>query len=327
MTLSPRAWTPPQVPDATPLFHYTSPQGLVGIMTHRELWATEASGLNDLSEFTRGLRYLVRWMREQDDPIAGEVVEIATDTEHWAQRKPSEVFILSASLDGDDAGQWRMYGGKQIGYAIELDTSLPLGVVSGQPESTRPTRGLYFTFGNESTVAPWCYVAYTKKEKATLLRSLLEWAHLAADHREARVSHLRSIKTDDPDRISDELGDVGYEYADSVRSAVGLAAALMKPRGFRGEREVRAVATAEWTERHATFRATDHGVVRHLRLAVGDGSSSVIEDRSDRRLPVRGLTVGPTPYFELGRDTLQALCASAGLDSIKIRSSRIPLRV
>ncbi|WP_282944437.1 DUF2971 domain-containing protein [Cellulomonas endometrii] len=329
MTRTTSAWTPPPAPFGVPVYHYTDAAGLIGIMTNRELWATEATGLNDLSEFQEGLRYLRKWMRRTGGKMTERILSMLEDDDgFWAPSKPSEVFVLSASLDRDDAAQWRLYGGGRAGYSIELDPSVPLGVISGDssPSSDDPVL-TFFNIGGVATVAPWCRVAYTKSEKEEMLQSLLTWARADDEATDERIVQMQSHGAADH-----FIEDESYEADDRLRTAMGTAAALIKPKGFRSEREVRAVATAPLLSLHTRFRPTEHGIVRYLRLAASDGTTALIKDRTtgrhpDRTLPARGVTVGPTPYFEYGRDTVTALCKQAGIDAPRVRASKVPLRV
>ncbi|WP_169165058.1 DUF2971 domain-containing protein [Cellulomonas taurus] len=327
MSQSTSAWTPPLAPADAPVYHYTTAVGLIGIMTNRELWATEASGLNDISEFRDGLTYLGTWMRETGGPMTGRILSMLKEDGYWAPSRPSEVFVLSATLDRDDAAQWRLYGGRQAGYAVELDPAVPLGVISGDSSEPKESRFSMFNLGGESTVAPWCRVAYTTASKNKMLQSLLDWAR--DDDRAFRV-RSRSMKR--RGASEDFISDEAFLADERLKTAIGTAAALIKPEGFRSEREVRAVASVGVPQLHTRFRATEYGIVRYLRLAAGEGSNVVVKDtqvdgRPKRRLPAQGVVVGPTPYFEQGRDTVVELCKVGGIDEPRVEHSIVPLRV
>lgn len=323
------AWIAPQLDPGTSVYHYTSPVGLVGIMTSRELWATEASGLNDLSEVKLGRRRIRKYLSATLEADPSDVVKMLNEVARREafDREYVPWFILSASLERDDAAQWRLYTGARAGFAVHLDTSVPLQVIAG--DGRKPHR--YKTMGDASFVARWYKVAYTRKQQSLMLDDLLAWARRRYAEAEADWA---AAGPDADDRLADVAGDLRLDLA----AALDLASALIKPRSFRGEREVRAVAAVALQNLHVSFRANDHGVVRYLRLAgapPGEDASRVMEDKHDgrgapmRTLPVIGVTIGPTPYFKRARRTVEALLLRAGLkpdESFPIKKSKVPLR-
>jgi hypothetical protein len=125
------------------IFHYTTPAGLLGLVTGRELWATEASGMNDVSEVRQGWDFTRAWLADQDpeDALIRELLRVAqigdnTQGQHPAQTRDG-IFMCCASLRGDDANQWRLYAGSARGYAVELDPRVPLTTIvdGGRPRS------------------------------------------------------------------------------------------------------------------------------------------------------------------------------------------------
>lgn len=331
-----RPWSPPELDRGATVYHYTTPDGLVGMMTQRVLWATEVGGLNDLSEITAGRKLIhdrARWlqhrMRRHGSSDSRFDALLAATAAQPDDRPPLRTYVLCASLEQDDAAQWRLYGGRRAGYAVHIDTSIPLQVVSSAPPVGEVDA---FFFPDTVSVARWYRVCYTDEEKVHLLRSLFEWVS-------TRYSELVDeivTATDEESRDHNEQADDAY--TEDVRAACDLAAALIKPPGFSGEREVRAIAVADRPDLHASFRGGEHGVVQHLRLAAArDGRSHrrVMEDRTidghpDRTLPITGVTIGPNPHAATSIETVELLCERGalprkGVDS-RVVLSRVPLR-
>ncbi len=71
MAIADDPWEPPKVDPGTVVYHYTSPVGLVGVMQQRELWASEATSLNDLSEVKKGLKAIRHRVREELEVTPG----------------------------------------------------------------------------------------------------------------------------------------------------------------------------------------------------------------------------------------------------------------
>lgn len=125
------------------LFHYTDQNGLMGILSSGELWATHSKFLNDSSEINFSFEKVQKIIRteylgESDDPydfyedegldddIAEEdsphkrVLE-ALIQELFSYRLHASIFIVCFSTEKDDLNQWRAYSGPGNGYAIGFD--------------------------------------------------------------------------------------------------------------------------------------------------------------------------------------------------------------
>ncbi len=60
-----RGLLPTIMPATGSIYHYTSPSGLLGLVENHELWATEATGMNDLGEVRQGWDFIRSWVRGQ----------------------------------------------------------------------------------------------------------------------------------------------------------------------------------------------------------------------------------------------------------------------
>ena len=95
--------TPPSV-----LYHYTTQEGLLGIVSSKEIWATHTQYLNDTREFHHALEILQQ--ETTDQPVLRD---------EWYQIiSGANVCVCSFSEDGDSLSQWRAYGGRASGFAI-----------------------------------------------------------------------------------------------------------------------------------------------------------------------------------------------------------------
>lgn len=108
-----------------PLFHYTSLDGLLGIVKHHCLWATHIAHLNDSSELDYAVDLLKRKvsnvLREHDPSIGDrECLEQLQQwlTDRWPQN--NLLFTCSFSEAGNLLSQWRAYcpptGGVSLGF-------------------------------------------------------------------------------------------------------------------------------------------------------------------------------------------------------------------
>jgi hypothetical protein len=100
------------------IYHYTTIPGIIGVVTRRELWASDCQFLNDGAELSYAR-----------DIYFAEVQKLGLapleDGGGYFQAGPSlenfRMFIVCFCEDGDLLSQWRGYGTDQ-GYALGFDT-------------------------------------------------------------------------------------------------------------------------------------------------------------------------------------------------------------
>ena len=125
------------------LYHYTTADGLIGIVSTQQLWATRAFYFNDAGEILGGIRtaqeQLRRLQEASRDPEDGARWE-------WLSKQLARVgteltsmpvFVCSLSAAPDLLSQWRAYcrGG---GFAIGLPADALSDVAASQGFSLTP---------------------------------------------------------------------------------------------------------------------------------------------------------------------------------------------
>ncbi|MBD8059037.1 DUF2971 domain-containing protein [Cellulomonas sp. JH27-2] len=315
-------WLPTRQPKAR-VFHYTSAAGLLGILMDSELRATEAAALNDRSEIAKGWRIVHRWLESLPDVVETDDLRTSLEPSSYFRdaTSPSGTFVLCASEEGDDANQWRLYGDNGRGYAIELDSTVPLAVVSDQerrPQTVPDGRVVSFhTLEDASTVSPWTKVLYRKRHARTALDELREWAA-------PRLAHAQEAPWS-PEDPSLRQGAEAFAYSD-VEMGLSTIASSYKVRGFSGENEARVFVTFTLGDRHALYRPSPAGVVRYLRLAVSDGAPAMFKGTEHGRLPIKSVRLGPAIDRKAGRLTVESLLRRAGYENVKVAASKVRLR-
>jgi hypothetical protein len=100
------------------LYHYTTAEGLQGIIKTKSIWASDYRFLNDTTEFNYGLSIFKDIFDESKKELPSDVVELIDRL-----KDTSEVALLITSFCecGDRLSQWRGYNGA-IGYAIGLNS-------------------------------------------------------------------------------------------------------------------------------------------------------------------------------------------------------------
>ena len=107
------------------LYHYTSAEGLRGILSSRALWMTDIRYMNDLSELqyaTDRLAARLDARLAKDLGAVGRKEFIESCRRNIGARGPGQsVFSVSFCEDGNLLSQWRAYRGQGGGYALGFD--------------------------------------------------------------------------------------------------------------------------------------------------------------------------------------------------------------
>jgi len=107
------------VPTRGALFHYTTQEGLLGIINTRSLWITSVRHLSDSTEFAYTIELvrekLNRKLRAEHGPFNGYYGAILGKLDVL---KDMTLFVGSFSEEGDLLSQWRAYTSKGIGFSI-----------------------------------------------------------------------------------------------------------------------------------------------------------------------------------------------------------------
>ncbi len=115
------------------LYHYSSAEGLLGIIQSRQLWATNALYLNDTSEISDALE-VFRSELESVPLNLGEMAGfLSQGIPEYSEQAPLDHFVVSFCEGGDLFSQWRGYGSQGTGYSIGFHSSALLAASkSGQ---------------------------------------------------------------------------------------------------------------------------------------------------------------------------------------------------
>jgi len=104
------------------LFHYTSPDGLIGILKNKEIWATNAIFQNDekeqkyAAEIAKDACYNIKNTSLREDEEAKKLVD---ELKKKAGSAAPRIYIASFSEEENLLSQWRAYcpnGGYSIGF-------------------------------------------------------------------------------------------------------------------------------------------------------------------------------------------------------------------
>jgi hypothetical protein len=264
-------------PVIEPIYHYTSADGLLGAPGSRRLWASQATSLNDRAEVEQGWRLIIEIIDELLGEEPGDSnLELLRSWAKLPIDQPGHVTVLCASLRGDDANQWRLYGGGSRGFAIELDpqTALSAVVAEEPPPRASPEPGRPIVDFDVLLTTGWLRVIYRRDLLKEALRRL--WTAIAA------AEAPQGLTEDDHAVWWSELQAVAF-------GEISTLAHLVKTEGFSGEYEVRFVVTHLGGAAHFKYRAGTYGIVgfRELGSAPAGHNESKPKLRWVERSPAR----------------------------------------
>lgn len=320
-----KPWQPPfQVTAGTCLFHYTPAAGLLGILETGTLWATEASGLNDAAEITLGQQKVRELIDELPRTELQSEMRFAVEQVLDANGPDaSDVFVLAASMQQDDANQWRLYADEGRGYCVELDSAVPLTVLArGKPPRVRAPSSsrtkLRITFTDTGYVSTWSRALYDEETTREAFLNLATWADRA--RADAEQSEWPDPDSGDPSPSQ----QFGYHLSRAIASLTRC----VKAPGFSGETEARVLVSFLVGDVHAHARATPRGIVRHFSMGQGtsDGKAVTFTGKQRKRLPIKTVTLGPGLRFELAAPAIRSLLDRHGYEKVKVLKSHVQLR-
>jgi len=277
------------------IYHYTTSDGLIGILQNSSIWASNYAFMNDPSEIT----YSINKSKEAIDIARKGRGKIAMN---MFDKLNSELdkegswteYIASFCEDGDLLSQWRTYAAGASGYSIEFDADvLNWNLIN--------TVGLY-------------KVIYDPKLQIEILTEVCD---IIADFIE------NSFSTNG-DTVNMLLDDYASEFVIIFR----YLCSRMKHEAYSEEKEWRLVYLKSSSDEKAPrlldkkvhFRTRGSMIVPYVNIPFDKEITTHKE-----RYPVRRIIIGPTEHTGIAIKGVELLCGSIHKD-ITIVSSSIPAR-
>lgn len=276
-------------PSTNRLFHYTTADGLQGIIQKNNLRFSDARFVNDGSEITHGLNV---FESELDKLMEGKS---PTDRSYAANLKDMLLtsvpnygsWIFCLCEDGNLLNQWRDYGKDVVSYCIEFD----LDVMRSSN---------FFNFN-----ATLFSLIYKPEIQTRVMSQLLSDLY-------KKFTSLGPI-TDD-----DLLNELTYQAAGQITWLIYR----FKHPAFEAEKEVRFVAFQRTLKKSCGkpgFRASALGLVPFYEWKPNP------VDGKEVKLPIRSITVGPSPHAEVALLALREFLMANDYD-VTTTCSYIPIR-
>jgi hypothetical protein len=308
---------PRPIPPSGLLHHYTTADGLKGIIEKNELWATSAYFLNDLAEITYGYGLLKEvlddWLAKNPRPEESLTLGLARGLrksfgEDLQNRNVIRPIYLACFCEDDNLlSQWRTYGqsgGYSLGFRVPPDI-----VFAGQGFKPEPN----------TYTSKWARVEYDRNEQAKKCSAILD--------------PMLAI-FDDPDtaRAMATVADhpiVGYSHIFRTIADILLDEIVsFKNEAFKVEKEWRVVVR----QRELTKQGTDDGgktpLPVHFRTSKGMLVPYVklIPTDPAKKLPVACVRSGPTLDKTSAGMAVCLMLDRNGFSGVRVQGSDISVR-
>jgi hypothetical protein len=303
-------------PSDTILFHYTSAEGLKGIIESNELWATSAYYLNDSAEMFYGYNVLKevldQWLsensRSEDSITLALARQLRTSFEDLFEKRLLKPIYLTCFCEEDNLlSQWRAYG-QSGGYSIGFKVLPKIGVFG---ERLTPEPNIY--------TCRWTKVEYERTKQAEICRSILDPIFASLD--EPTTAQAMRAVIDHP--------FFGYQKLLTSTMDVLLDEIVrFKNEAFKVEKEWRAVVR----QREFLKQGTDDGgktpLPVHFRTARGILVPYVklVPWKPDKKLPIACIRSGPTLETTMATTAVHMLLETNEFPRVKVQGSGITVR-
>lgn len=287
------------------LYHYTSADGLIGILGGKSIWLTDLRYMNDMSE----LQYSRELVKKR---LAAhlEIAELSEIQKEFIRRVGSSfdpfdfghsVFSASFCEKGNLLSQWRAYRGRGGGYAIGFDFFHLLRLLSKSCMLRK--------------------VIYDEKEQFDLINSVIK-------------EFLDVLRAESKTREDKEVVESFLpKLCQTFRSVIIELMFCFKHPDFSEEREWRLVhfasisPTFDRSSDVPNFRSYDGNVIPYYSVDFQKAITLSRDDTYGYGFPFVDLMIGPTINADLNQESVKMLLLALNPDIVpNISRSGIPLR-
>ncbi len=285
------------------LYHYTSQNGIIGIIRSRSIWATHAMALNDSSEFTHGLsfaKHVAGGIFQDDDYLSafGWAVRHALETV-----SASDLYVTAFSEKPDLLSQWRGYcpagAGLCLGFGFDdLEAFC-------ERQGYKLEKCIYEHQDQIKQIHDLVESCLNKFPKPPLSRK--EYNELTSKERVKFIIDQRLHTSQGRDKPNADAA-VAWLCAE-----IAQLVPKFKNEGFHEEAEWRIIAKEP--KEQVMFRASSSYLAPYVELEILTSANSTA---------LREVIVGPNPNQSRCEESVKTLLTTAGLDGVELRRSSLP---
>jgi hypothetical protein len=273
------------------IWHYTSAEGLIAILSTGKLFSTQVTCLNDNLEqkyfgdlILAGMKKLIA---TKSDPALQIMLRVAIEALSDRDFSSAWHFAICFSEVEDDLGQWRGYGGGECGYAIGFNFEDLFKTIETKRKG--------------SVIVPMNYDLPKQQFLVDEVIGNAEKFFLAG-----------SSKFPDTERWA-------REFLAAFSWELDIFACLMKHPKFASENERRIVIPLQHDDfPRLEFRQKRTLLARHLPIDLRSVNNL---------LPITRIFVGPGPAQRVSQVSVAALLQKSDYTNIPVELSAVPYRI
>ena len=325
----------------TLIHHYTSLDGLMGILGSKTMRATSVEYMNDTTEVVYGIimaREVVKDVLEcHASPTTDEFIVVNAfvktvqshieeflDTPE-ARRNGSGYYAVCFCEEHDQLSQWRAYGGR-AGFSLDFNAEEFVNSVSiptnnqgqgGDEDLQEPTETLDEDLSERNDRLYLKKVIYKKDDQRDLMKRLLEACIECFDrfvHSPEGLGQFHHVLDRDKETIPKYIS----KMADYTMKKLLRCASILKHPRFSEENEQRLVyrRNSDATFSGLRFRKSPRGryIIPYTEITV------------DLSKCLRSITCGPSLPL-LSSSSVYTFLAAKGLGGIEVNVAEVPLRL
>ena len=277
------------------LYHYTSAQGLLGMLQSNRVWATNSRFMNDPTEIAYAIRLVrevadanlregdARWLKEVRDWVETFIGEYENN---------AKVYIACFCSEGDLLSQWRGYGAVGGGYSIGF-----IGKHTGAEEVTSA----------EKPEPILRKVIYDRRTQARLVGDWLRGLSVLEQARRKKPGQLRAQQ-----RVNDWWAFFNMFLSECLN--------CFKDPAYREEQEWRLIQFGRFAREEvvkASFRSRGERLVPYVEVDFRPARGPYRD-----KLPIRVIRYGPTLEPVVTERSLHLLREAYGYDERRLTIAR-----
>lgn len=287
----------PTPPPANPLWHYTTAEGLLGILTTHSIWATDMRYLNDTTELVHAER-LIRDELDSALKIGAADVMLLLERMKASYDPPGGLerpFVSCFCDSGDLLHEWVSYGARGGGYAVGFDSTALIECVR---------RVSWLRLGR---------VLYGEEQQRERIRAGIAWI---CDSYRSLAPKYPALTAQDmvPWCCSKFRGDLFITHFDFKHNA------------FEVEQECRIVALKRSYDSQNDFPSLRFRVAKNQIIPYVPLRLQTFAGPNHRKLPIKEIRCGPTSQTTLTKVAIVDLLDELGYKFVDVSLSKLPLR-
>lgn len=297
------------------LYHYTSQEGLLGIIRNKEIWATKISYLNDTIEYKYAINLTSEIIKDRQKTYSEEPPPFFSDKkentssatvrgipltvpsgperygEEWIEYNMLDdfceliprfeeyhVFVFSLSENGNLLSQWRGYcphGGYSIGFNTSTFSKL------------MKKKGLIFV-----------KCIYKRDDQVALINNIID-------------NYLKDIRSKSGE-LSDSV-EMRMELISEYLAKVLTVAPKLKSESFKEESEWRIVTVPLKETNFIKFREGKSTIIPYIRINIDDNGN----------MPIEEVIISPSSHKLLSNNAVKLLLSTEEIESCRVNVSGI----